>query len=176
MGVSCNDAPGSRSEPKIATSTLAKSADATESAILDLFNSDKITSLRSEACNFVQESSEEDELFRFVFAGSKTLKNKIERVKELVFAAEGAADLETVFERSLDEFLHKHCPAEREQRRVVRRKQRLDKIARQVETNAEHAAQNVEALQAVAEAVVSKMPEEDQSLRNARYIPITSAA
>ena len=121
-----------------------------------LFDSDSNSAYyRAEASEVMQE-------YRISFAAGAEFKTKLERARELLYAAEGPAELETVFERALDEYLKRHCP----EQRYIRREERK---AKRVSREAEQALKKLGKIQAVAEEVTELMPESEKDPANARF-------
>jgi len=80
----------------------------------------KFTSLRAEASKIVENELE----YRVSFTATEELKAKLDRAKELVYSKGGDVSLESVLSRALDEYLSKHCPKKRHERREKQREVR----------------------------------------------------
>ena len=135
----------------------------------DLFNSEEFTLVRSELNS---NPVKKDEKVRIMFTAKRRVQEKLERAKELLFAAEGRATLEVVFERALDEYLKRNCPEEREKQRILKKQQRHERKHRRRKQRGENLAREVDALKAIAGQVVPQMPKADKNPANARYIPV----
>ena len=99
------------------------------------------------------------------FVAGPEFMEKLERVREVMYAAVGSGSLETVFMKLMEHYLKQRCPEERSERRRVRK-------ARKLQLQAQLAVRELGVLQGVAEEVVEKMPERTPDPRESSYIPL----
>ncbi len=77
-----------------------------------------------------------EERYRFVFAASKAFKEKLDQVKSLISGElHPGAKLEQVLEMLMDDYINRHSPEKREERRIAREK----RLARPTDTKQQEA-------------------------------------
>ena len=142
--------------------------DSSQQVLSDIFTkTDEFTSLSAESCNFIgngdSETEEIEEQFRISFTASSEFREKLNRVRELLPGNISFANLETVFERLLDEHIERHCP-----KKIIKR--RTEKAERKIRQQGEKILDSLNLVQDAAKEIIATMPEKETDPGDRRFV------